>query len=163
MRAVALALVLFFAPAAAARSQSASPARVAKSLDRLFGSGIATDTVAVADTLVLRVRRAGAVVGFAEVLNVRGKDQPITVLVAVDSEAVLRDVDVLVYREPYGGEVAYDSWRKQFRGKSAADRLAVNDDIRGISGATISVNAVTVGVRRSVNQLARWREAGLLQ
>lgn len=145
-----------------AAGQTAPPAAVGRSLGRLFGIGIATDTVLVADTAVLRIRRAGRVLGYADIVNVRGKHQPITLLVAVDSTAVLRDVDVLVYREPYGGEVAYESWRRQFRGKTSRDPLAVSDDIKGISGATISVNAVTAGVRATLARLTRWHQAGQL-
>jgi Na+-translocating ferredoxin:NAD+ oxidoreductase RnfG subunit len=92
-----------------------------------------------------------------------GKDQPITFLVAIDSASVLKDVDILVYREPYGGEVAYDSWRRQFRGKTAAAPLIVDRDIKSISGATISSHAVTEGVRRTLADLTRWRQEGLLR
>jgi H+/Na+-translocating ferredoxin:NAD+ oxidoreductase subunit G len=68
-----------------------------------------------------------------------------------------------VYREPYGGEVAYDAWRRQFRGKSSDDALQVGRDIRTISGATISVNAVTLGVRRALNDLTQWHRTGALE
>ncbi len=68
-----------------------------------------------------------------------------------------------VYREPYGGEVAYDAWRKQFRGKSAADSLRVGREIRSISGATISAHAVTLGVRRLLADLTRWHRRGAIR
>ena len=71
--------------------------------------------------------------------------------------------DILVYREPYGGEVAYDAWRRQFRGKSSGDALQVGRDIRTISGATISVNAVTLGVRKALGDLTVWHRSGALQ
>jgi transcriptional regulator of nitric oxide reductase len=147
----------------AVAAQGAPPAKVAASLGRVFGPDLRVDTVRVDTVPVLRVRRADSLLGFARIRNVIGKDQPITFLVAVDPDARLRDIDVLVYREPYGGEVAYESWRKQFRGKSAADPLVAGRDIRGISGATISVNAVTEGVRRSVTQFAEWLRRGLLR
>jgi Na+-translocating ferredoxin:NAD+ oxidoreductase RnfG subunit len=92
-----------------------------------------------------------------------GKDQPITFLVAIDPDDQLRDVDVLVYREPYGGEVAYEAWRRQFRGKTAEAPLQVGQDIRSISGATISVNSVTSGVRQALADLTAWRRAGRLK
>jgi len=38
----------------------------------------------------------------------------------------------------------------------------VGREVRGISGATISVNAVTAGIRRSLANFAGWRKAGLL-
>ena len=156
-------LVCWLGLPVAAPAQSVSPAKVTASLGRVFGRALVVDSVQVDSVVVLRVRRTDSLLGFARVGNVKGKDQPITFLVAIDPDGHLRDVDVLVYREPYGGEVAYESWRKQFRGKSAADPLAVGRDIRGISGATISVNAVTEAVRHTVAEFARWLEQGLLR
>jgi hypothetical protein len=144
-------------------AQDASPKRVQASIARLYGAGASADTVVVDGTAVLRVHRADSLLGFAEVRNVKGKDQPITFLVAVDDSSRLKDVDILVYREEYGGEVAYDKWRGQFRGKTAADPLQVGRDIRSISGATISVNAVTLGVRQTLADLTTWRGSGRLQ
>src|SRR5881296_1632619 len=111
------------------------------------------------------VSRGGAdsLLGFAAVGNVLGKDQPITFLVAIDPVDRLKDVDILVYREPYGGEVAYEPWRRQFRGKRASDSLRVGKEIRGISGATISVHAVTLGVRRLLADLTAWHASGVIR
>jgi hypothetical protein len=143
--------------------QSAPPAKVTAAIGRLFGPGARVDTLRVDTTEVLRVSRADSLLGFAAVGNVVGKDQLITFLVAVDAVDRLRDVDILVYREPYGGEVAYDAWRKQFRGKSAADSLRLGKEIRGISGATISVRAVTAGVRRLLDDLTAWHRSGAIR
>jgi hypothetical protein len=142
--------------------QSVPPKKLAASLERIFGGGVLVDSIAADSATVLRVRRGMALLGYATVGNVTGKDQPITYLVAADTTLALLDVDILVYREPYGGEVAYESWRKQFRGRRPGDRLEVGREIRGISGATISVNAVTQGIRRALADLAGWRKAGLL-
>src|SRR6185436_5607616 len=81
----------------------------------------------------------------------------------VDTVKVLKDVDVLVYREPQGGEVAYEPWRKQFRGKTAEAPLVVGKDIKNISGATISSHSVTLGVRRTLAELSAWRAAGRIR
>lgn len=137
----------------------AAPARkVTESIERLFGRAARLDTLRVDSASVLRVSRDDSLLGFAAVANVTGKDQPITFLVAMDAEDRLKDVDILVYREPYGGEVAYDAWRRQFRGRTAADSLRVGREIRSISGATISVHAVTLGVRRLLADLTRWHQ-----
>jgi Na+-translocating ferredoxin:NAD+ oxidoreductase RnfG subunit len=139
------------------------PPKVAASVKRIFGAGaIATPVLIAADT-AYRIARADTVLGFAVVRAVKGKDQPITFLVATDTADRLRDIDILVYREPYGGEVAYDAWRRQFRGKSIDDALQVGRDIRTISGATISVNAVTLGVRKALGDLTAWHRSGALQ
>jgi transcriptional regulator of nitric oxide reductase len=143
--------------------QGAPPAKVAASLRRIFGPGADASVLTVATDTVLRVARGDSLLGFAAVGNVIGKDQPITFLVAIDPADRLRDVDVLVYREPYGGEVAYDAWRRQFRGKSAADSLRVGREIRAISGATISVHAVTLGVKRVLADLTRWHQTGAIR
>jgi Na+-translocating ferredoxin:NAD+ oxidoreductase RnfG subunit len=136
---------------------------VAAAVRRIFGAGAEMRSVAVAADTVLRITRADSLLGFAAVGNVIGKDQPITFLVAIDPADRLKDVDVLVYREPYGGEVAYESWRRQFRGKSAADSLRVGREIRTISGATISVHAVTLGVKRVLADLTRWHQTGAIR
>jgi Na+-translocating ferredoxin:NAD+ oxidoreductase RnfG subunit len=147
----------------AAAGQSVPAGKVAASVARLFGPGVTVDTVRLDSAAVLRVSRGDSLLGFAQVGNVIGKDQPITFLVAIDPNDRLKDVDILVYREAYGGEVAYEPWRRQFRGKTAADSMRVGREIRSISGATISVNAVTFGVKRLLANLTAWHRAGALR
>ena len=141
----------------------APPPKVTASVKRIFGSGAIATAVAVDSSTAYRIVRGDSLLGFAVVRDVKGKDQPITFLVATDKADHLRDVDILVYREPYGGEVAYEAWRRQFRGKSSDDALQVGRDIRTISGATISVNAVTLGVRKALNDLTTWHRSGALK
>jgi len=147
----------------AAQNPAPPAAKVAASIARVFGSGTRVDTLQVDSAAVLRVSRADSLLGFAQVGNVLGKDQPITFLVAIDPGDRLKDVDILVYREPYGGEVAYEPWRRQFRGKTAGDSLRVGREIRSISGATISVHAVTLGVRRMLAALTAWHQRGAIR
>jgi len=161
------ALLFFLAIGPRARpallvAQALSAGKLSAALDRVYGPGSAADSLRLDGTLVYRVVRGDSLLGYARVLDARGKDQPITLLVALDPALRLLDLDVLVYRESYGGEVAYESWRKQFRGRSAGDSLVVGRQIRGISGATISVNAVTAGVRATLAGFLAWRQAGKL-
>jgi Na+-translocating ferredoxin:NAD+ oxidoreductase RnfG subunit len=153
----------FFPLAPQLLAQSAPPDKLAKSIQRVYGDGAQVDTVRIDSATVYRISRGGALLGFAQVRNVKGKDQPITYLVAIDSASALRDIDILVYREPRGGEVAYDSWRKQFRGKTTSAPLQVGKDIKNISGATISSNSVTRGVKQTLADLTAWRAAGKLK
>lgn len=161
-RVAALACLLAASPLTAA-AQSAPPEKLAKSIQRIYGPGVRVDTVHVDSAEVYRLSRDGMLLGFAQVRNVKGKEQPITYLVATDSADALRDIDILVYREPHGGEVAYDPWRKQFRGKKADAPLQVGKDIRNISGATISSNSVTRGVRQALAELTAWHAEGKLR
>ena len=147
----------------AVQNPAPPPARLSASIVRVFGPGTRVDTLRVDTAAVLRVSRADSLLGFAQVGNVLGKDQPITFLVAIDPADRLKDVDILLYREPYGGEVAYEPWRRQFRGKTAGDSLRVGREIRSISGATISVHAVTLGVRRLLADLTAWHQRGAIR
>ena len=149
--------------ASAGEAQVVAPAKVQASVGRVFGAGAAVESLTTARGVVLRAERHDSLLGFAAVRDARGKDQPITFLVAVDTAGQVLDVDILVYREAYGGEVAYESWRRQFRGRSASDSVRVGHPIRNISGATISSNAVTLGVRSALDDLAQLRREGVLK
>ena len=81
--------------------------------------------------------------------NVKGKLQPITYAVFFDSEGKVQKSHIIKYREPIGGEVSNRHWLKQFIGKSSSSGYKIGSDVDGISGATISVNAVTRGIHRS--------------
>ncbi|HWF43888.1 MAG TPA: FMN-binding protein [Candidatus Kapabacteria bacterium] len=87
-------------------------------------------------------------VGYGIVDDVRGKAQPITYMTLFKPDGTIAEIEVLVYREPYGGEIQYETFRKQFRGKKASSPLRVGDDIQNIAGATISSKAITNGAKK---------------
>jgi FMN-binding domain len=80
--------------------------------------------------------------------HVIGKHLYIDYTVALDTSGRVRRVDILTYRESYGGEVRDASWLGQFVGKGNGSALNVGSDIRNISGATLSSLHVTEGVKR---------------
>jgi len=86
--------------------------------------------------------------GWFFVDQVIGKHELITYALGVGIDGRVRGIEILEYRENYGGEVRYASWRGQFVGKTAADPVKLEQDIRNISGATLSCRHVTEGVRR---------------
>lgn len=77
----------------------------------------------------------------AWVLEEIGKDLPITVGIIID-KGTIRDLRVLTYRESRGGEVATPAFTDQFIDASL-DGEKLNVQIDGISGATLSVQALT--------------------
>lgn len=77
-----------------------------------------------------------------------GKSELITYALGVEADGRIKQVEVLEYRESHGGEIRYPGWRKQFVDKKAGDELRLGDDIQGISGATLSCEHVTDGIRR---------------
>jgi len=106
------------------------------------------------DTLhLLAAMNEGKVVGYAVIDNVRGKDMPITYCVVVDEKLSVHRIDILAYRESFGGEIRNESWLRQFFGKRPGDELRPGKEIRSITGATISARAVTLGVRKVLSVL----------
>jgi len=112
---------------------------------------------------VLAARKGGATLGHVVIQNVLGRSEQITLAVGVDPDGKVRRMEILSYRESHGGEVRMSAWRRQFEGKTAASPLKVGKDIAAISGATISCNNVTEGVRQIVAMLDQARREGLLQ
>jgi hypothetical protein len=86
--------------------------------------------------------------GWFIVDQVLGKHELITYALGIEASGRVRGVEILEYRESHGGEVRDAAWRAQFAGKSAADPLQLDRDIRNISGATLSCRHVTDGVKR---------------
>ena len=104
----------------------------------------------------------GKYLGSVVVDQVIGKFELITYAVGVDAKGAVTGIEILSYRESHGSEIRLPAWRKQFAGKSLAQPIKAGDDIALISGATLSCNHVTDGVRRIVGLLALLRESGLL-
>ena len=80
--------------------------------------------------------------------KVVGKHEFITFAVGVGADGEVLGVEILEYKESYGGEIRRPQWRKQFHGKKLSDPLKLDKDIANISGATLSSRSVTDGVKR---------------
>lgn len=89
----------------------------------------------------------GRLAGYFFVDHVIGKHLYIDYSVALGADGRVRRVEILT-RESYGFEVANAGWLAQFVGKSGGSALAVGQDIRNITGATLSSRHVTEGVKR---------------
>lgn len=80
--------------------------------------------------------------------EVLGKHEFITYAVGLKANGSVKQIEIMDYRESYGSEVRDPKWRAQFAGKTAQAPLKLDQDIRNISGATLSSRHVTEGVRR---------------
>ncbi len=78
----------------------------------------------------------------AWILEEIGKVKPITTGFLVEGDAMLQ-MRVLIYRESHGWEVRYPFFTDQFTGLQRDQENKLNRKIDGISGATLSVNALT--------------------
>lgn len=97
---------------------------------------------------VWEVKENGNLTGYFIVDEVYGKHEYITYAVALEADGRVRQLEVLVYREGYGYEIRNPAWRAQFVGKKPGDPLSLDEDIKNISGATMSCRHVSEGVKR---------------
>jgi hypothetical protein len=95
-------------------------------------------------------KKADALLGYAVIVEEIGKHRPITFIVGVGVDRKIRDAALMVYREPYGGEVRDRRFLQQYKGKGSNDPLLPYRDIQNISGATLSVEAIGRGSKKAL-------------
>jgi hypothetical protein len=137
----AAAIMVVASPAYAAQYLSIDEAR-----KQAFPS--ATNFTEVQPGRVWKAEAGGRVAGLFILDRVIGKHLYIDYAVALTPSGAVHRVEILQYRESYGGEINNQSWLAQFVGKTSGSSLRINDDIRNISGATLSSTHVTEGVKR---------------
>lgn len=94
-----------------------------------------------------RGRSAGKVTGYAffEATIVRTK--PATIMAVVNPDSTVRSVQVLSFYEPLD-YLPPPRWLSLFRNRGLGEGLWPERDIHHITGATLTVRAVTLAVRR---------------
>jgi len=103
---------------------------------------------------IFKATHNGTVLGHVFVDEVIGRENLITYAIGIDVDGALRNLEIMSYRESHGGEVRNPGWRAQFDHRDSLDQLRFRTDIKNISGATLSSEHVTQGVR---GLLALWQ------
>lgn len=93
------------------------------------------------DYPALRIRHWITNTRSAWILEEIGKVKPITVGIVVEDHKIVR-LKVLIYRESHGWEVKHAFFTDQFVDAELTEKLRLSRNIDGISGATLSVNAL---------------------
>ena len=97
---------------------------------------------------IWQVKDGNKNLGYFVVDEVYGKHEFIAYAVAIDTQGSVLGIDILEYRESYGGQIKEPWWRKQFVGKKITDNFTIDEDIKNISGATLSCKHIADGVKR---------------
>jgi len=118
-------------------AQAAEAARLAGSE---LPSNVATMFVAT---------RAGAPVGYAFVDTDVVRTLPATFLIVVSPGGTVRNIETLAFYEP-DEYLPPKPWMRQFDARALSPALRLRGEINGIAGATLSSQAVTGAVRRSL-------------
>lgn len=108
-----------------------------------------TDTVQTEAVRILGHKYAGLRLRYwlregrsAWILEEIGKEEPITVGIVIDGGKI-ELVRVLIFRESRGYEVRHPFFTDQFKGATLGPDRRLDRPIDGITGATLSVNALT--------------------
>ena len=104
--------------------------------------------VRLATQKVWRATVGGKFLGWVIVDEVLGKHEFITWVLALNADGTVKHIEIMDYRETYGYQVREEKWRAQFYGKQHGAKLKLDDDIKNVSGATLSCRHITDGVKR---------------
>ncbi len=97
---------------------------------------------------IWRAVKNGKTLGWFVVDEVIGKHEFIIYGVGVSPDGHVVGVEIMTYRETYGGGVRDAIWRKHLVGKTLADPFKLDEDVPNISGGTLSSRNVMDGVKR---------------
>jgi len=102
----------------------------------------------LSETNFFKINNEGSIIGYYYLGSAYGKAAYFDYLVIFNKDLIVSKVKVLTYREDHGGEIKSKRWLKQFNEKSTDKNLKYQEDIVGISGATISVKSMTNDVNK---------------
>lgn len=92
---------------------------------------------------LFKVIQAEELIGYIYVGEAPSMKNVFDYVVLFDLDLTVKKSKILIYREDHGRQVGSQRWLKQFIGKKSGDTLEYQQDIDGISGATISAKSMT--------------------
>lgn len=103
--------------------------------------------------VVSEIRDSSGLLGYSIVSDVVSRSGPFKIHVLLDKQHVVKRATVISYPWTHGREVGRRSFTSQFEGKGPKDAVELDNDIDAVSGATLSCNAMTQGVREAIKLL----------
>jgi hypothetical protein len=130
-----------------------SRATVYKSIAKIFNSE--TCNLVPIDDTFYSILEDDSIIGYLAVTDAPSKFHRFDYYVLFDDKEEILKVEVLHYRENYGGEICSKNWLKQFVGIDTENYSSYSREIDGISGATISVNSLKHNLLKISNKLKK--------
>jgi len=106
--------------------------------------------------LLLIETSGGSQVGYLILSEAPSKVEKFSYMVIFNQNGVILAVSILQYRENYGGEISSKRFLRQFVGKTNGKQMSLNQDIDGISGATISAMSITRAIREDSEWIMKY-------
>ena len=142
------------------------PKSAYKKIDKTFASlweeqAIKKERIDVGKNLKLsKIQANGVLVGYYVIAEANSKADYFDYMVVYTPDLKIMAVQLLVYREDYGGEIGSKRWLRQFKGKTTSAEMKFGHDIQNISGATISARSMTSGVQATTTQINALKKQG---
>jgi Na+-translocating ferredoxin:NAD+ oxidoreductase RnfG subunit len=136
--------------------------KIDKTLAALWeGQSIKKEELKTSDDLkLIKIKADNKFVGYYVLAKANSKADFFDYMVVYSPDLKIITVQLLVYREDYGGEIGSKRWLKQFIGKTKTDEMKFGHDIQNISGATISARSITSGVQKVTIQINHLKKEG---
>ncbi len=104
--------------------------------------------------VISEIRDSSGLLGYRVEFEVVSRSGPFSIRLLLDKHFVVRRAAVISYPWTHGRGVGRRSFASQFEGKGPEDAIEIGKDIDAVSGATISCDAMTRGVREAIKLLA---------
>ncbi len=153
---IVIALLFFSFKASYWELDKDSRATVYKSIAKIFNSQ--TCNLDPIDDTFYSISEDDSIIGYLAVTDAPSKFHRFDYYVLFNDKEEILKVEVLHYRENYGGEICSKKWLKQFVGIDTENYSNFNREIDGISGATISVNSLKHNLLKISNKLKKSRK-----
>jgi len=153
----AILYVLFFSGAMLKPEVTSSFLKKAdKNLERIFkGKMITKKDVALSDKQLAEItfknngiyelKSSDENLGFLVFTSSMGRFEPFDYMVVYNPDASVKEISIINYTSPHGGEVSSAKWLKQFAGYNGK-KLKYGSDIEALSGATFSASSLVKDV-----------------
>src|SRR5205807_8151256 len=86
--------------------------------------------------------------GWFIVDEVVGKHEFITYAAGLNLDGSVKQIEIMDYRETYGGQIRDQKWQGQFVGKTTKSTLKLESNVKKISRPTLNCRHITDGVKR---------------
>ena len=153
---IVIALLFFSFKASYWELDKDSRATVYNSIAKIFNSQ--TCSLDPIDDTFYSISEDDSIIGYLAVTDAPSKFHRFDYYVLFNDKEEILKVEVLHYRENYGGEICSKKWLKQFVGIDTENYSNFNREIDGISGATISVNSLKHHLLKISNKLKKSRK-----
>lgn len=101
-------------------------------------------------------------IGYAFVSKALSKTDSFDYLVLFDTDLIIKKSKILIYREDYGAEIGSKRWLKQFIGLNEKSNVEYGNEIKAISGATISARSFTIAINNLLKSVNKLREEKII-